>query len=141
MCTCSVCIIGVNKHVLPRKFYVGYFSALSLLPAQLPEAFSFFLFFFFGIYLTALFPLTLVWMFSLLWSICVCIYLFQRWIRSPENVRAHKKHYFDLAACRSLCLLYPSQPGVAGGGGLQGVRGSRPARFSWFLSNNGFNSG
>lgn len=49
------------------------------------------------------------------------------------------KQYFDIPACCSLYLLYPSQPGVAGG--LQVVRGSRPASFSWFLSNNGFNSG
>lgn len=33
----------------------------------------------------------------------------------------------------------PTWCGVAGG--LQVVRGSRPASFSWFLSNNGFNSG
>lgn len=59
-------------------------------------------------------------------------------VLSPKFVHTTKQ-CFKITACCWLYLLYPSQPGVAGG--LQVVQGSRPASFSRFLSNNGFNSG
>lgn len=67
---------------------------------------------------------------------CQCSFcrLSLRWSHRTDSIS-------DIAACCSLYLLYPSRPGVAGG--LQVVRGSRPASFScvfffFFLSNNGF---
>lgn len=70
---------------------------------------------------------------------CQCSFcrLSLRWSHRTDSIS-------DIAACCSLYLLYPSRPGVAGG--LQVVRGSRPASFScvfffFFCQTTAFNSG